>query len=43
MLLEMDVNEIVHLLDAPELLKAKVDEGLAVLKAHVGGPRGDAN
>lgn len=42
MLLEMDVQEIVHLLDSPDLLKAKVDEGLAVLKAHASA-RGDGN
>lgn len=34
MLLEMDMNEIVHMLDSPDLLKAKVDEALAVLQAH---------
>lgn len=34
MLLEMDVNEIVHMLDSPDLLKAKVEEALAVLQAH---------
>lgn len=34
MLLEMEVTEIHHMLESPELLKAKVDEAMAVLQAH---------
>lgn len=34
MLLEMDVQEILHMLENPDSLKSKVEEALAVLKAH---------
>lgn len=34
MLLEMDIQEIMHMLDNQESLRSKVDEALAVLQAH---------
>ncbi|XP_055021455.1 embryonic polyadenylate-binding protein B-like [Boleophthalmus pectinirostris] len=34
MLLEMDNTELLHMLESPESLHAKVDEAIAVLKAH---------
>ncbi|CAL9702632.1 unnamed protein product [Knipowitschia caucasica] len=34
MLLEIDNSELLHMLDSPESLHAKVDEAIAVLKAH---------
>lgn len=34
MLLEIDNSELLHMLESPELLHAKVDEAIAVLKAH---------
>lgn len=34
MLLEMEIGEIHHMLESPDLLKAKVDEAMAVLTAH---------
>lgn len=34
MLLEMDTQEIVHMLENQESLRSKVDEALAVLQAH---------
>ena len=34
MLLEMDIQEIVHMLENQEILRSKVDEALAVLQAH---------
>jgi polyadenylate-binding protein len=36
MLLEMDNSELLMMLDQPEMLKSKVDEAVAVLKAHSG-------
>lgn len=34
MLLEMDLQEIIHMMDNQDSLKAKVEEALAVLQAH---------
>lgn len=34
MLLEMDITELVHLTESPDALAAKVQEAIAVLKAH---------
>ncbi|KAK7884897.1 hypothetical protein WMY93_028020 [Mugilogobius chulae] len=34
MLLEIDNSELLHMLESPESLHAKVDEAIAVLKAH---------
>ncbi|XP_028265895.1 embryonic polyadenylate-binding protein-like [Parambassis ranga] len=34
MLLEMDNSELLHMLESPESLHAKVDEAIAVLQAH---------
>jgi len=34
MLLEIDNSELLHMLEHPESLKAKVDEAVAVLQAH---------
>ena len=34
MLLEMDNSELLHMLEAPESLKAKVDEAVAVLQEN---------
>ncbi|XP_014192103.1 embryonic polyadenylate-binding protein isoform X3 [Haplochromis burtoni] len=34
MLLEIDNSELLHMLDSPESLHAKVDEAIAVLQAH---------
>lgn len=37
MLLEMDNSELLHMLEVPESLKAKVEEAVAVLDDHQGG------
>lgn len=34
MLLEMDNSELLHMLEVPESLKAKVEEAVAVLNDH---------
>jgi len=34
MLLEIDNSELLHMIDTPESLKAKVEEALTVLKSH---------
>ena len=34
MLLEMDNSELLHMLEVPESLKAKVDEAVNVLQEH---------
>lgn len=34
MLLEMDNSELLHMLEVPESLKAKVDEAVTVLQEH---------
>ena len=34
MLLEMDNSELLYMLEAPESLKAKVDEAVTVLQEH---------
>ena len=34
MLLKIDNAELLHMLDSPDLLNAKVDEAVAVLQAH---------
>ena len=34
MLLEMDNSELLHMLEVPESLKAKVEEAVAVLRDH---------
>ena len=34
MLLEMEIQEVVNMLESPDLLKSKVDEAQAVLAAH---------
>lgn len=36
MLLEMDNTELLHMLDTPEVLKAKCDEAYDVLAKHTG-------
>jgi polyadenylate-binding protein len=38
MLLEMDNNELIHLLDAPDALNAKVNEALVVLHEYSTSP-----
>lgn len=34
MLLEMDNSELLHMLEVPESLKAKVEEAVSVLRDH---------
>lgn len=36
MLLEMDNNELLHMLDTPEAMNAKVNEALIVLREFAG-------
>ena len=38
MLLEMDNSELLHMLEVPESLKAKVDEAVSVLQEHQKAP-----
>lgn len=42
MLLEMDNNELLHLLDAPDAMNAKVNEALIVLHEFSGKEDGSA-